>query len=229
MSIEQQPENKANPKVYTRPEQWGRRGKLKGDFIVPDPEHQDDKHESKRIPLWKKVAVGTVAFGAAGGVAYAVSQSGEAPEKKETQELVLGPDGEALQYVPYSEEHSDRDNSGHDDKLTDINRNSIDDNYELWDQENQKFVNPEEGVDQLANASEEDLSNISEIETTFAFSPDGFWGSNPHWKAEFIALDPLVKDRVMVSTRSREDYESDKFWEADVQYQFGRTPEDIRN
>lgn len=231
MSIEQQGSQKTN-RQHHRPERWSKRGKL---ILPPPPEHQF-KNTAERPRGWKKYAVGVVALASAIGVGAAVNARGggeEAPEKAPEQTLVLGPDGEPLQYVEYSEEHSDRDHDGLDDSRTDDNHNGLGDEHELWDQTTNEFVVP--GLDEdakiLETATQEELSNIAEIEATFG---ENWWGTNPHWKADFVQLDPLVQRRVMLSVRHPEDIGEgqdghETNWQADVMFQFTRTPEDIRD
>lgn len=210
----------------------------KEDTVVPAPEHRDDKHDKR----FGKRAIASLVGGAmalgAGAFGYnALKSDGDKDPVKTADpapELVLGPDGEPLQYVEWDHDaHIDRNNDGTNDGATDVDNDGVIDAEELWDQENKEFVDPkaEDGEEVLANATEEDLSNIAEIETTF---PE-FWESNPHWREDFVKLDPLVKDRVMVAVHSPEDYSGtdiltpEQQWEASVQDQFNRTPEDISN
>jgi len=220
---------------------------IHADDLAPTmPFNPKDKQQAREIqkkegPNWfKRVVAGLTGAAVLGGGAYVGvkalggSENDQPTDKKENVPgLVLGPDGEPLQYVEFSDEHDDRDNSGTPDNLTDSNNNGVSDSEELWDQENKEFVVPgtDKDAEILAGASQEDLNNIAEIETVF---PE-FWESNPHWKADFVQLDPLVKERVMVAVHSPEDYPGtdiltpEQQWEASVQDQFNRTPEDISN
>lgn len=235
MSIHDQPPvQKSNVPVESMPS-WPH---TKEDTVVPAPEHRDDKHKKhfgKRAIaslLGGVMALGAGAFGynslKSDGDKEPVKTADPAPE------LVLGPDGEPLRYVEWDNETAqDRNGDGYSDAGTDVDKDGINDADELWDQESQEFVDPraEEAEEILANASKEDKANIAEIESAFP----NFWESNPHWREDFIQLDPLVKDRVMVAVHSPEDYPGtdtltpEQQWEASVQDQFNRTPEDISN
>lgn len=236
MSIEQQPPKSNKIEVSDMPSL--------DRTVIPPKEHRDDKHDKKFN--WKKPVVAVVGLGmAAGAAAFGYNQvsGGEAPEKKQGQELVLDENGDPVRYVPYEHDPNfdtnnppagmDRNGDGTVDSMTDVNENGVIDSEELWDQQNKEFVDPEAGSDEeaLSNATEQDLANISEIESTF---PD-FDKFSVHWRAEFIALDPVVKERVMFAVQHPGEYPGsdllspEEQWEADTYYQFSRTPEDIQN
>lgn len=99
-----------------------------------------------------------------------------------TVELVLGPDGEPLQYVLYDEnEHRDRNGDGVSDHLTDVNDNGIPDSWELWDQENQEFVPPPMTPrnDILTEADLREINNLCDGAGNTEFEA----GTSNHWDA----------------------------------------------
>ncbi len=128
----------------------------------------------------------------------------------------------------------DRNKDGTPDNLADTDGDGLTDSDELWDQIDKKFVDPREGDDEeaLKNASPEDLASISEIEQTF---PDFGESVNPHWRADFVKLDQIVKDRVMYALHHPESYSdgdgltAEEAWRGDVLYQMTRTAEEITN
>jgi hypothetical protein len=213
-----------------------------------------DAKKKKRNKLVASVAGGAVllAGGAVAGLKFAGGPA-EKEKQPQGQELVLGPDGQPVEYVEfkydpeyYAEyeetgnypdeipEGMDRNHDGTEDNLTDVNENGVNDSEELWDQLDNEFVDPlAEGSAEIeANASEQDKEYIAEIESVI---PDFAELFGVHWKAEFIQLDPIVKERVMFALRHPGEYvatesaTAEQNWRADVYYQFSRTPEEIQN
>lgn len=195
----------------------------KRDTVIPPPEHRDDKHDKKGLGWKKPFAAGAAVLAAVGGGLAFNSMAGgeEAPKKAPAQTLVLGPDGEPVQYVEYSSEHSDRDNNGVDDFYS-LGPDNINDSLQLWDQDLKEFVNP--GEDQaneiLAGASAEDLASIATIESTFPDFQVGF-----HWKADFVQLDLIVKNYIMNVVNSPEDFATPSDHEVAVMAGFDMTAE----
>ena len=178
--------------------------------VIPPPEHRDDKHEKKK-GFWTRgkiiVAGGAAiaATGVAGVAAGALGGGNKSPEgKKDTPALVVGPDGKPLQYVEYSKAHSDRDADGFDDKMTDNNKDNVSDELELWDQQNQEFVDPQANANQeaLASATPEQLADIQEIEDVW---PD-IAKSNPHWIADFCKINAQGRLYTMTVLHNRQEF-----------------------
>ncbi len=209
-----------------------------------------DAKKKKRNKLVASVAGGAVllAGGAVAGLKFAGGPA-EKEKQPQGQELVLGPDGQPVEYVEFKydpeyfesdilsddiPEGMDRNHDGTPDNLTDVNENGVSDHEELWDQLDNEFVDPlaESSAEIEANASEQDKEYIAEIESAIPNFAELF---GVHWKAEFIQLDPIVKERVMFALRHPGEYvasenaTAEQNWQTDVHYQFSRTPEDIQN
>ncbi len=223
MSLEQN----SPDQVHHRPETWNDDHTLSAETVVPAPEHRDDKDEKKlgwKKPVAAVALLGAVAAGVFGG-AKAIGGGEEAPGKQQGQELVLGSDGQPLQYVEYSEEHMDRDNNGTDDLAQDNNRNNINDNEELWDQKNQEFVDPQAGSNETAleQASDNDKTEMEELVSLWP----GIAENEPHWAARFVALDQTVQDYILTVARNPQDFESTVMWEAAMLSGFDFTAEEL--
>lgn len=209
-----------------------------------------DAKKKKRNKLIASVAGGAVLL--AGGATAAMKFAGGPSEKEKQpqgQELVLDADGNPVEYVEFVYDADfmasdspdwdnmpagmDRNHDGEPDNRTDVNENGVSDSDELWDQLDNEFVDPlEAGSAEIEqNASEQDKADIAEIESVF---PD-FNEFSVHWRAEFIQLDPIVKERVMFALRHPGEYQAsenataEQNWKTDVYYQFSRTVEDIQN
>ncbi len=128
---------------------------------------------------------------------------------------------------------NDRNGDGQDDAWTDVNGNDVPDAQEPYDPASGGFVDTTDGQpsedEALADATEQELSDIAEIAATFP-SWDEYY---PDWKAEYTKLDPVVQERVMFALHHPDEYQptellsAEEAWEADVHYQFSRTRADI--
>ncbi|HEY0964878.1 MAG TPA: hypothetical protein VGE13_00160 [Candidatus Saccharimonadales bacterium] len=208
-----------------------------------DPRKEDELHtghlpeelratpaQTKERKPWHKntaVRIGGAVAGliAAVGVGVGVTGGGgdEAPKKDNSPELVVGPDGEPVQFVEYSLSgpNADRNNDGADDAITDTNENGIQDASELWDQTKKEFVDPRAGDDEAAleNASPEDIQNIE----TLAPVMEGV----AHWQADFIALEPAVKQYIMLLYRDQDQFESELDFQSSIIEALRYTTEDL--
>lgn len=194
---------------------------------MPPEDHPEYRAAAMRHVKGLALATGALV---AGGVFFAHnvlgigdSDNDKTPQaKKPAAELVLDDNGNVVRYVEYSEEHPDRNHDGGPDKRTDSNGNEIADALELWDQIENKFVDPraEPNADILANASQEDLSNIAQIRSSvgelFAY-----------WDADFVGLDLLTKEFIMYRVNHPEKFESTEEWTRAVSLSFDYTEEEI--
>ena len=166
--------------------------------------------------------------------------------------LIMGPDGSPKKYIEYKEDSKwaavargtsgedpgpvpasmDRNHDGQDDATTDVNEDGIPDYKEMWNQLDNRFENANKESDQetLANASEQDIADMAEIEEAIP----GFWGKADTEgadaaKARFVRLDPVVKRYIMLTLRSPEDFDSRSDWAAGVANGFNMTADDIEN
>ncbi|HCR56102.1 TPA: hypothetical protein DIV49_03950 [Candidatus Saccharibacteria bacterium] len=178
--------------------------------VTPAPEQsaQPGFFEKHRRAIGGTVA-GLLLAGGAGGFLATRGGDKDPQDKRADQgaELVLDENGNPVRYVPFSEEHSDRDGNGIPD-----NRESKKDL--LWDQETQQFVDPAEGSDEAAleTASPEVLDQIAQIEAAF---PD-IAEREPHWKATFIGLDPLVQEFAITRLGQSGDFENETEWKSAI-------------
>ncbi|MBC7512032.1 hypothetical protein H7142_00010 [Candidatus Saccharibacteria bacterium] len=184
-----------------------------------------DRKRKKRQKLIAGVAGSAVLLGGGAAVKFLTSGNVGPSGSENVAELVLGSDGEPLQYVEYSDEHMDRDNNGSDDHGWDNNGNSIDDSEELWDQEKQEFVDPQAGTNETAleQASLADREAMSELENLWPTIEE----SEPHWIARFVTLDQRVKDYILTVARNPQDFEDEMLWRGAILSGFDYTAEEL--
>ena len=186
------------------------------------PVLQADRKRKKLIAI----VVGFAFLLGGGAAAIAVTSGNDQTSGSgSAAELVLGSDGEPLQYVEYSEEHMDRDNNGSDDHGWDNNRNFIDDSEDLWDQEKQEFVDPLAGSNETAleQASEDDKAEMGELLSRWPTIGE----SDPHWAANFVMLDQRVQDYILAVANDPQGFESEVFWRGAILSGFDYTAEEL--
>lgn len=213
--------------VHNRPEVPNTMPYTEADKALAREKQQEaaDKKRKKRQKLIAGVAGGAVLLGGGAAAKFLTSGNDEPSGNGTSNELVLGSDGEPLQYVEYSEQHMDRDDNGIDDRGQDNNQNGINDHEELWDQNAQEFVDPQAGSNETAieQASEDDKAEMGELASLWP----GIEENDPYWATRFVALDQTVQDYILTVARNPQDFESTVLWEAAILSGFDFTAEEL--